>query len=397
MAEPTIGGERAVRVLAVADTDSYLKWGAATLAAMPAGWVRDLVVIANPVMPSPGQIAAATDTPAPVLTRRALRQRLRATRPDVVLLAATGPVVSELLTERALRRPGRPVLLTGLPGISVPATTKAIRLRTGCDLFLLHSHREVDGFDALAAELGVRIEFGLARLPFLPPPDTAATPPSPTGPLVFAAQAKVPSGRPERVAVVRALAATGDAVIKVRALGSEQQTHHEAFPYPALVAELVADQTIPANAVSCRGGSMQTALTGARGLVTVSSTAVLEAIAAEVPVLVLDEFGVSGELINEVFEGSGCLGGLAELRAGRLRRPDPAWLHRNYFHPAADDDWTHRLSGLLERRRAATLPRPVRQPRRLSRRVRLLLPAPVTRALVRARARLRRIGGVGPR
>ena len=48
-----------VRVLAVADTDSYLKWSVATLATLPAGWSSRQVLLRNAVMPSPAQVAAA--------------------------------------------------------------------------------------------------------------------------------------------------------------------------------------------------------------------------------------------------------------------------------------------------------------------------------------------------
>ena len=46
-------------VLAVADTDSYLKWSAATLRRLPADWPRTQLVLRNPVQPSAQQIAAA--------------------------------------------------------------------------------------------------------------------------------------------------------------------------------------------------------------------------------------------------------------------------------------------------------------------------------------------------
>jgi hypothetical protein len=161
------------RVLAVSDSDSYLKWSVATLRAMPTSWSTTQVVIKNPVLPSAEQAQAAAGAPVPVLSYPALLRTLQRERPDVVLLAATGPVVAALTTAPALRMPDRPVLVSGLPGISVPATPRAITLRAGCDVFLLHSHREIDEFTTLAAELGV-------------------------GPLVFAAQAKVPARREDR-------------------------------------------------------------------------------------------------------------------------------------------------------------------------------------------------------
>ena len=52
-----------VRVLAIADTDSYLKWSAATLEALPDFWESTQLLIENPVMPSLAQIRAASKRP----------------------------------------------------------------------------------------------------------------------------------------------------------------------------------------------------------------------------------------------------------------------------------------------------------------------------------------------
>lgn len=378
------------RVLAIADTDSYLKWSAATLASMPAHWGRIQLVIENPVMPSAAQIIAATQLPVEVLRRSDTRRRIRELQPDVLLLAATGPVVADLSADPRLRSPNRPVLLTGLPGISVPATRRAVRFRAGCDLFLLHSHREIAEFAELTVELAPTLMLGLARLPFLRP-----SPPGEgeRGDLIFAAQAKVPPAKEDRERIVLSLAAAGQAVIKVRALADEQQTHREDWPYPELLAQLEADGRVAPGAVRCVGGGMGQALVRARALVTVSSTAALEAMAGGLPVLVVEDFGVSAEMINLVFEGSGCLGGLADLEAGRIRQANPGWLAANYFHPPGDDTWLPQLTAILDRRAALGLPRPpvttssVR--RRVRRRLRLILPASVALRLVRARSWLR--------
>jgi hypothetical protein len=250
------------------------------------------------------------------------------------------------------------VLVTGLPGISIPATSRALRLRAGCDLFLLHSHREVAEFRALARAADLTFTFGLARLPFLADARPAGA--VDRGPVVFAAQAKVPPSRADREAVLRGLARADGVVVKLRAATGEQQTHHEHFPYPDLYADLVGRGLLPPGSLRFTAGPMREALAGARGLVTVSSTAALEAMAAGVPVLLADDFGVSAEMINLVFAGSGCLAPLAALERDGFASPDPAWLVENYFHPAADDDWQSRLDALLARRTGAPLPRPVR-------------------------------------
>ena len=356
-----------MHVLAVADTDSYLKWSAATLASLPPDWTSTSVLLRNAVMPSASQIAAADQVAGdragvrtlalPVLLALLVRER-----PDVVLLACTGPVVQTLTRLPLLRGPRRPVLLTGLPGISIPASPKAVLLRRACDLFVVHSHRERQEFLAVAAEVAPTLGFRLARLPFLPGVGdgvlAAPAPAAPDAPLVFASQARVPPLREQREQVLRALAAATPAVVKLRAGTGEQQTHREAHPYDVLWHDLVAAGEVTAGAVGFATGAMTAALTGSRGLVTVSSTAALEAIALGRPLLVVDDFGISAEMINLVFAGSGCTGSLATLAEGGLRTPDPDWLVENYFHPDEDSDWLVRLRVLVSLRSAGQLPQP---------------------------------------
>src|SRR4051812_13285501 len=101
------------RVLAISDSDSYLKWSVATLQALPESWSSLQVVVQNPILPSPGQARAAAGRPVPMLSYPALMRLLRSEAPDVVLLAATGPAVAALTAAPAFRAPDRPVLVTG--------------------------------------------------------------------------------------------------------------------------------------------------------------------------------------------------------------------------------------------------------------------------------------------
>ena len=423
-----------VHVLAVADTDSYLKWSLATLASLPAGWTSHQVLLRNAVKPSAEQVTAAGRAGVEVVGLARLVALLVRERPDVLLLAATGPVVTTLTRLPVLRTARRPVLVTGLPGISIPASPRAVLLRRACDLFLVHSRRERVEFAAVAAVEAPGLGLGLARLPFLPSGETAlprpvrpAAPRAPgaggrTGrgshavdagagddagleeqpaPLVFAAQALVPRERVDREAVLRALAAAGPAVVKLRAAAGEQQTHREAHPYPDLWADLVARGEVEPERVRFATGSMTAALAGARGLVTVSSTAALEAVALGLPILVADDFGVSAEALNLVFAGSGCTGPLAALAtdpaAGSgLAHPDPGWLADNYFHDDEDADWLARLQALVARREAGGLPpvprvAPATPVQVLRQHLRLLLSADDLARSERMLSRLRRV------
>jgi len=355
-----------MKFIAIADSDSYLKWGAAFLGALPGVTEREreLVLIETPVLPSAGQQAAALavgGVPAEQLFSLPLTEvlgTLRREQPDAVLIALRGPVAAVLIRMIA-ELPHRPVIVTGLPGISIPATRKALAFRRQADLFVLHSKREIREFTQLSREYGWTHRFALATLPFV----EERTGASGTD-LVFAAQAVVPRTVDDRTRVLELLIAAARAdpsrrvVIKVRGVAGEPQTHEEHLSYPELLEQAV---DVPTNLV-VSSAPMSAALDEAQGLMTVSSTAAIEAIARGIPVITLDVFGVTGKLINTVFEGSGLFGGEQAVLRREFRHPDPTWLDDNYFHPAEDDDVAVQLEALVAARRQGVLP--AREPAR---------------------------------
>lgn len=348
------------RLVALADTDSYVKWAAALISTLDPEWDASLFVVQTPLAVSDAQLDAALsgsglDRSRVVRVRWSdLRGRLADERADAVLLAARGPLVRVLAREVAGLSP-RPVLVTGLPGISIPATRKAIAYRTQCDLFVLHSHRERRDFAALAEERGMPQRFGLATLPFAR--RGAAAPAGARGDLVFAAQARVPAERSDRQRIAALLVRAAEAdpsrrvVVKLRAAVGEHQTHAERDAYPDLLSSFAP---LPGNLVMSTA-PMGRALASAEGLVTVSSTAAIESVARGVPVIALDLFGVSPELINETLAEAGLLGGEDDVVQRRFRRPDARWMDDNYFHDPSEDDWSAALADLVEARRAGAL------------------------------------------
>lgn len=353
---------RGLRIVALADSDSYVKWCAALLGALPdrlPGADVALVLVETPVVVSRAQEEAALVGSGldPARVHRVGYHRLGAWldafEADAVLLAARGPAVRVLARLVAEREP-RPVIVTGLPGISIPAKRGAVVYRAQCDLFLVHSVREMRAFQTLSVELGIPQTFALARLPFAA--GEVQTPESGTD-LVFAAQAIVPRARHDRMRIAKLLVETARSdprrrvVVKLRSAAGEKETHHEREPYPQLLAELGA----PPNLVVSYE-PMARALDRAEGLVTVSSTAAIEAVARGIPVIALDTFGVSKDLINQVFLDSGLLAGEEDVVARWFRHPDRGWLAENYFHEEALDDWTQRIVELVDRRRAGLLP-----------------------------------------
>lgn len=349
-----------MKVLAVADSDSYIKWGSTILDRMPAAWQRSLVVIRTPALPSERQLTAAlagtrfsvADTE--VVDLDDLARRVSSEQPDVVLLSVRGPVVRVLVRMIVANSARRPVIVSGLPGISIPETLNALYYRSQVDVFVLHSKREVRAFAALAASLGIHQDFGLATMPFL----AARRPGANHGSdIVFAPQAKVPRALEDRLLVLGWLAETARrhphsrVVIKLRGTAGEAQTHAERYPYDELLLQL---DDVPANLVTSTG-PMSEHLDDASALVTISSTAALEAIAAGVPVLALSDFGVTPQLINLVFDGSGILADSGSLIAEDFREPSEHWLDENYFHAPSDETWLARIEAAVARRESGEL------------------------------------------
>ncbi|MDR7185867.1 hypothetical protein J2X85_002903 [Microbacterium trichothecenolyticum] len=354
------------RVVAIADTDSYVKWAAALLGGVSERWDASLLVLETPLVVSDAQLASAlsgSGLGADRVERIAyacLAARLAELRADAVVIGARGPLVRVLARDLAALEP-RPVVVTGLPGISIPATRRAVVYRLQSDLFVVHSRREVREFGALSARTGYAHRYALATLPFARGAVMAggcARPDAEGTDLVFATQAKVPAEREDRLRVARLLvrAAAADpsrrVVVKLRAASGEHQTHAELDGYPELLASL---GPLPPNLVTSTG-SMGDALDTAEGLVTVSSTAAIEAIARGIPVIALDTFGVSPRLINETLADADLLANEEDVVARRFRHPDPEWLDENYFHAPEADDWTAHVDALLAQRSARRLP-----------------------------------------
>lgn len=384
-----------VRVLAVADSDSYLKWAGATLGGLDGYVETSVVVLRTPLAPTAAQTTAAVGPgldPPEVLGLRGLRARLRESPPDVVLVAATGPT-AELTARTVVRTTGadRPALVSGLPGVAWPATRLAVGWRRWSDAFVVHSHAEADSFAAGFTAVGATPRIVLSSLPFV---ETSAVPAAAVSRVVVAAQSLVPASRADRVRLLdglaRVAAAGLEVVVKLRARAGERQTHNEALPLDVLWAEEHRGLGHSAEALGFADGPMADWLTPGSALVTVSSTAAIESMARGLPTVLLDDFGVDETLLNPVFVGSGCFASLDDL-PGVLRagppRPDPQWARRNYLHPEPSE-WPAAVRELAEQRGAGRLAPlddivPLSRPVYARTLLRAALPSPVARRLVR--------------
>ncbi|GAA1846431.1 DUF6716 putative glycosyltransferase [Brevibacterium marinum] len=428
MSIPNPPTDEPVRIVSFSDSESYLKWATQLLSSLP-GIEADVYLIDSPILPTAEQIANATagtswaERSIPIVARTEVARIIAEHRADIVLGAATGPIVAQLFVS-AHRLEHRPALVSGLPGMGLPASNKGMNYRRLMDAFITHSFAEVAQYTHVSALTQVPCEIYLARLPMLrsegiPQPTDAAGASEPTGAsqptgasgspasrttvtagnvprtLVFAPQAKVPESLADRESIVRALAEFASrhpgstAVVKMRSRPGEHETHHELHSYVGILQSLRVQGVPGAECIELGYGPLDEFLVPGAALVTVSSTAALEAFDRGIPTLLISDFGVDRDLLNEAFADSGATGTLAEVAAGTIGFPTSAWLAQNYFH-SDDGRLSHHLQLLATRARAGQLPNrrsAVWKQKRLLIRaeLRTLAPTPVVTAYRRLR------------
>ena len=465
-------------IAAIADSDSYLKYAVHFLDQLK-DWRRQVVVVRSHVIPTSVQTRAALagtfleGRPPAVVPVRKLSTNLNP-MPDVVLVAATGPIAREVLLHFASLK-NRPALITSLPGIAFPATSRALGYRELADTFMVHSLAEADTFailgekmsldgitrrailpsgssfddirtttfddasasdaDATGAdgldperpaidepdpadapelvkaaqergetpappleeEIILPPSFAVGRLPMLNHHEPPAPDETPVNRIEFAPQAKMPFEESERLEILKALAETKrkhpdvEVIVKLRALRGEPQTHIERFPYDYLWEKYCAETGENEHLLDFQTGSLAERLTPGAALVTVSSTAAIEAIDLGLRVGIISDFGVTEKLLNAMFSESGLLMALDEMQDLDIPHANQQWLRRNYFHTPEDvvaahrRDMEHELVALADAARkgyldvsAAAMARA--RTRAWRARLKTALPAPVWKA-----------------
>ncbi|OEJ94699.1 DUF6716 putative glycosyltransferase [Streptomyces thermolilacinus] len=320
------------RIAVLADSDTRWKWGALTarrLAPQPSPAAPGITgyALRGRATPTARQLAeAGLGTPREVTGAQFLRD-VREEAYDVVVLALVGGTVQALLHGlAALPTPRRPVVVTGYVGVVYEKLADGLLLRHGADVVLANSPYDARRFRAVYEGVGADPSAVVeARLPFLGGAPHRPVPGRHT--VVFAAQPSVPASRADRLYLLRRLAGHArlhperEVLLKLRSRPGEHTTHIEELPYQKLARTL----PLPPN-TRLVYGHMGAVLDRTDLLVTVSSTAALEALHRGVPTAVLTDLGVREALGNHHFIGSGLLTSWDRLDAGEEPVPDPAWL-----------------------------------------------------------------------
>ncbi|WP_432071996.1 DUF6716 putative glycosyltransferase [Streptomyces wuyuanensis] len=356
---------QAPRVAVLADSDTRWKWGALTArriaagddpaeAAEPAGFL--LRGRATPTARQLAEVGVAADTVREVTAAEFLRA-LRDEGYDVVVLALVGGAVQALLHGiAALRLPRRPVLVTGYVGVVYEKLADGLLLRHGADVVLANSRHDADRFRAVYEGVGADSSpVTEAALPFLGGAPYERREGRDT--VVFAVQPSVPEGRSDRLYLLGRLAGharlhpSREVLLKLRSRPGEHTTHLEELPYQRLAERLPGG--LPPN-LSLVYGHMGEVLDRTDLLVTVSSTAALEALHRRIPTAILTDLGVREALGNHHFLGSGLLTSWDRIDHGDRPVPDEDWLARQGVaadgrYETAFDAARERVAALLRR------------------------------------------------
>ncbi|EFG46860.1 hypothetical protein HMPREF0183_1859 [Brevibacterium mcbrellneri ATCC 49030] len=356
-------------LVSISDSESYLKWSASLLDQLREDFDVHVWLVDNPILPTGEQIANAlagsdfSSAHVPVVKNSELKVALEDLRPDVILAAATGPIVQVIYSTAAFLS-HRPGLVSGLPGVGLPATSKGQRYRRLGDMFITHSAFEKERYEQVLTDCRFPVEVVVARLPMLKskkPPRARFTPGDIPTRLVFAPQAKVPVEKDEREQILLSLNRfarnfpKSSVIVKVRSRPGEQETHHEEHSYTALLEDLEREGKVIPGRLSVEVGPMSDFLEPGTALATVSSTAALESLDRGLATLIIADFGVNEDMLNEAFADSGIAQPLSDLERSDFRFPSEAWLTANYFQPFTDE-LPHALQLLAKRARAQQLP-----------------------------------------
>ncbi|MCB0913209.1 MAG: hypothetical protein KDB60_16500 [Propionibacteriaceae bacterium] len=321
------------QVVLVAAYDSQLKWAMTIAAEFAArGW-RYTVVVPTDVRHSlsADQVAAAGAVAVERMRWADLLRRAREV--DCVVLAIQGTLAARFTDEWELQRresPGghEPVVVTGWVGIIIEKLVAGYLDRAGSDVIAVNSADNLREFIDAGRRLGIAPDnLLLSGLPLLP--DRPA--PVGSGPIrtvVFADQPTVPGFRWDRAYAYQRLldyAAThpGRTVLLKPRHRPGEGTFHVMQDHPETLVRRLG--TAPPN-FAITYERITDLLPRTDLLLTVSSTAGLEAIGQGVRTVFVSDFGIHEKHGNQVLMPSGLLATFDDVTADRIPTADPAWL-----------------------------------------------------------------------
>ncbi|OAP39519.1 hypothetical protein ATC00_09750 [Sinorhizobium americanum] len=235
----------------------------------------------------------------------------------------------------------RPVVVTGFPGIVDAGRTAGMLFRCPSDIVLLPASAQLRVYRLEMSLLGKRTGNGLLYgMPSLPPPAPISASLSPIRRILFIDQSVIPDTPDDRRALVVELARLLDnlpnAEIWIRERVREGETSIHELGSAVKLSKLVAElkQRLPALARVKMKHEPLTSLFGqVDAAISISSTGLLEAFAAGLPIASLERFSRVPKFGNGFFRTSGIQVDVEELSDDRWPAPNEKWVQKNILSP----------------------------------------------------------------
>ena len=255
---------------------------------------------------------------------------------DVVALVIQGSFVSRFchqlhdLVEQTGSKP--PVTIAGWVGVIIHEITAGFLDRFAVDLVAVNSRSDLRTFGHVCTGLGLPTDgLLLSGLPLL-----SEYRPAPVGgpirTVLYADQPTMPSAHRDRLFIYQQLIAYAEkhpdrtVVLKPRHRIGEDTFHKMEFHPETLLKGLPrpANFAIDYTPISQRLADLDLML-------TVSSTAALEAVGAGVRTAFIADLDIREQLGNHIFLESGLLRTFDQVRRDEIGRPDPGWIDDYFF------------------------------------------------------------------
>ena len=256
---------------------------------------------------------------------------------DVVVLAIQGPQVQrfchDLFDVVELGDATPPVTISGWVGVIIENITAGYLARHTTDIVAVNSRSDLATFQSVARSLGLPTDnLLLCGLPLLSGRYRDVPVDNPIKTVMFADQPTVPQTREDRLYIYQRLMAYAHAhpdrqvVLKPRHRIGEDTFHRMKFHPEVLLAGLQKPPNffIDYTPVSERLADLDLML-------TVSSTAAIEAVGAGVRTAFIADLDVREQLGNHIFLDSGLLRTFDQLEQDEIGVPNQAWIEDYFF------------------------------------------------------------------
>jgi hypothetical protein len=256
---------------------------------------------------------------------------------EVVVLALQGPQVRrfchELFDLVELTGAAPPVTITGWVGVIIEKIVAGYLERYAVDIVAVNSRSDLATFEAVARNLQLPTDnLLLSGLPLLSGGYRQASIEAPIKTVMFADQPTVPQARGDRLYLYQRLLAYARAhpdrhiVLKPRHRIGEDTFHRMKF-HPEL---LLSGVQRPPN-FSIDYAPISDRLANLDLMLTVSSTAALEAVGAGVRTAFIADLDVREQLGNHIFLNSGLLRTFDQLERDDIGVPTKSWVEDYFF------------------------------------------------------------------